>query len=230
MNNIIRIMIAEDFSVLLEDLKEIIESTNDMQVVALASSGDEAIKLAKEVSFDLVLMDIEMEHAHAGVWAAECIQKIKPDTKVIFLTAHETKDIILTAMGTGAIDYMVKGLNDEEMLEHIRKAYYGNPMLDSKIQHLVFREYQRLQKSEKSLLYFINNIASLTPTEKELIGYLLDGNKIKEIANIRAVEVVTIKSQINRLLKKLDVSRTKEIVKTINELNLQHLFKDTLFK
>ena len=96
--------------------------------------------------------------------------------------------------------------------------------MDSKIQEVIMNEYKRLQQSEKSLLFFINNISNLTATERELIGFLLKRMKVREIARERGVEIVTIKSQINRLLKKLGVSRTKEIVKKINDLNLSHLF------
>lgn len=224
MKEVIKIMIADDFRILLEDLKEIINATENMEVVGVASSGKEAVSIARESPFDLFLMDIEMEDDHAGIIAAEAIREIKPDAKIIFLTAHETKETILTAMGTGALDYLVKGLEEKEVLEHISNAYHGKPMLDSKIQTIVFKEYQRLQQSEQSLLYFIKNISSLTPAEKELVSHLLEGRKVKEIASLRSVEIVTIKSQINRLLKKFNVKRTKEIVKTIKELELQHLF------
>lgn len=86
------------------------------------------------------------------------------------------------------------------------------------------QEYKRLQESEKSLLFFVNNLSNLTKTERELIRLLLENNKVKKIAEVRGVEVVTIKSQINTLLKKLGASRTKEITKTIRNLNLTHLF------
>ena len=99
----------------------------------------------------------------------------KPDTIVIFLTAHETENMILMSMGAGAVDYVVKGCPDEELLEHIRKAYEGEPMLDARVQHMVLKEYSRLRRSEKSLLFFINNVSQLTPAERSLVRYLLDG-------------------------------------------------------
>ena len=86
------------------------------------------------------------------------------------------------------------------------------------------QEYARLQKSERSLLYFINNISRLTAAERELIKLLLQGHKVSEIARIRCVEVSTVKTQIKGLLRKFGCSRTKEIVKTIRELGVEHLF------
>lgn len=85
-------------------------------------------------------------------------------------------------------------------------------------------EYKRLQRSEKSLLFFINNVSQLTAAERELVRLLLEEKKVKEIAAIRCVEVITVKTQIKSLLRKFGCSRSKEIVQLIRELNLQHLF------
>ena len=86
------------------------------------------------------------------------------------------------------------------------------------------REYTRLQRSEKSLLFFINNVSQLTSAERELLRLLLDGKKVKDIAQIRCVEIITVKTQIKGLLRKFGCSRTKEIVSMIQELNISHLF------
>nr|WP_309099005.1 response regulator transcription factor [Fredinandcohnia onubensis] len=224
MNDMIKILIADDFPLLVEDMAELINNQMDMTVVGTANSGQDVISLAKKVDHDIILMDIEMENTTAGIYATEIIRDLNKEEKIIYLTAHETKDMILTAMGTGAIDYIVKGTDESEILNHIRSAYKGQSLMDSKIQEVIMNEYIRLQQSEKSLLFFINNISNLTATERELIGFLLKRMKVREIARERGVEIVTIKSQINKLLKKLGVSRTKEIVKKINDLNLSHLF------
>ena len=165
-----------------------------------------------------------MENTTAGIHAAENILAEKPDAIVIFLTAHETENMILMSMGAGAVDYVVKGCPDEELLEHIRKAYEGEPMLDARVQHMVLKEYSRLRRSEKSLLFFINNVSQLTPAERSLVRYLLDGMKVKDIAAARCVEVVTVKTQIKGLLRKFGCTRTKEIVEMIHELGVEHLF------
>ena len=96
-----------------------------------------------------------MEKTNAGILAAEAIRDDNPDSMIIFLTAHETKEMILTAMGAGAVDYVVKGLDDEVLLTHIRSAYEGNPIMQSRVRDTVMQEYERLQKSERSLLFFI---------------------------------------------------------------------------
>ncbi|NCC07894.1 MAG: hypothetical protein EOM30_07605 [Clostridia bacterium] len=74
------------------------------------------------------------------------------------------------------------------------------------------------------MLFFINNVSQLTATERALVKLLIEGKKVKEIADIRCVEVVTVKTQIKGLLRKFGCSRTKEIVQMIDELNVAHLF------
>lgn len=224
MAELIRIMIAEDFQILREDLCDVISNQPDMEVVGLAGTGGEIVELARTADYDFILMDIEMENLTAGITATEMIRDENPDARIIFMTAHETKEMILSAMGTGAIDYIVKGCPEEEVLDHIRSANRGKPLMNSKIQEILLQEYKRLQKSEKSLFYFINNISNLTNTERILIRMLLEDKKVKEIAQERNVEIVTVKTQINGLLKKFGCSRSKEIVKLIKDLNLVHLF------
>ena len=220
----IRILVAEDFDLLREDLCGILNQQPDMTVAGSAGSGKEIEALARSTACDLILMDIEMETTTAGIRATERILEEKPSLKVLFLTAHETDDMILTSMGAGAVDYIVKGCDDAELLLHIRSAWEGRPMLDARIQSVLFKEYSRLRRSERSLLFFISTVSQLTTAERELVRLLLEDKKVKEIAAIRCVEVVTVKTQIKSLLRNFGCTRTREIVSTIRELNVAHLF------
>lgn len=220
----IRLLVAEDFDLLREDLCETLRAQEDMQVVGQASSGAQILKLALETDFDVILMDIEMETTTAGIRATEEILRAKPDAVIVFLTAHETDEMILLSMGAGAKDYIVKGCPDEDILRHVRMAARGEAQLESRIQQTVLREYSRLQRSEQSLLFFINMVSQLTPAERALVRCLLDDKKVREIAALRCVEVVTVKTQIKGLLRKFGCSRTKEIVHLVRQLKLEHLF------
>lgn len=220
----IRIMIAEDFQLLREDLRDTLSAQPDMEVVGLAESGKQAVELARSTLCDIILMDIEMESIKAGIEAAETIIDENPDARIIFLTAHETDEMVITSMGVGAMDYVVKGGDEAELMEHIRSVYRGTPMLESRIQKIMLREYSRLRRSEQSLLYFIEKVSRLTPAERSLIRCLLDGYKVREIAENRCVEIVTVKTQIKSLLRKFNCSRTKEIVEIIQELGVEKLF------
>ena len=220
----IRILVAEDFDLLREDLCEFLDSQEDMEAAGSAGGKEEIVKLARKMEFDLILMDIEMEYLTSGIEAAEQIRNEKPEEQIIIFTAHDTNQMIYTAMGAGAVDYIVKGCPDEELLFHIRSAFSGKPVMEAKIQKMLMSEYSRLRRSEQSLLFFITNVGQLTPVERELVRLLLQNYKVGQIAELRVVELVTVKTQIKSLLRKFNCTRTKEIVNLIHELKLEHLF------
>lgn len=220
----ITVMVAEDIDLIREDLVEELNAQAEFIVVAEATSGKEIVELVADNPPDIVLMDIEMEDLHSGIRATEQINDLKVPTKVIYLTAHETREIVLTAMATGAVDYIVKNGDYPAVFRHILAVMDNQSIMAGVASNIVLEEYQRLKKTEKSLLYFINNISALTISEREIISLLLKGLKINQIAKERSVEVVTVKTQITSILRKFGESRTKDIVKLIRELNLEHLF------
>ncbi|BDF72240.1 DNA-binding response regulator [Oscillospiraceae bacterium] len=221
----IRVMVAEDMSLLREDFCDTVDAQADMEIVGAAATGEEIVRLSGQTPCDVILMDIEMETTDAGIRAAEVILARDPGVKILFLTAHETDEMITSAMGTGAVDYVVKGCEEERLLEHIRRAHQGRAELEPRVQQTVMQEYARLRRSERSLIFFINNVARLTPAEHELVRLLLQDRKVAEIARLRCVEVVTVKTQIKGLLNKFGCSRSKEIVQMIRQMNLEHLFQ-----
>lgn len=218
----IKLMIADDFDILREDLKENLESLGYC-VSKCVSSALDAVNEYDE-SIDIVLMDIEMEESDSGIKAAKAILDKYKDAKIIYLTSHDSDEMIMTAFATGAEDFIVKGVSAQEIKEHIDAVYNNKPQLDDRVRNIVMCEYKRLRQSEQNLLYFIKHISSLTPTEKDLIHCFLLDMKVREIASQRNVELSTVKSQIRTLLQKFGCSRSKEIVVIIKGLGLDHLF------
>lgn len=219
-----KMIIVDDLEPILDDLEYTIGTTDTLQVVAKGTSGREAVELAQRHDFDLMLIDIEMEDAHAGIRAVREIISQKPDAQIAFLTAHDTKETILAAMATGAVDYIVKGIRDEELINHIEMILKGEPELDNRVQRLLLTEYKRLIHSEEELRTVMNKIKRLTIAETEIIGLLLLGKTRQQIAELRHVELVTIKTQISSILKKFEVNKSKKIIRLINDLKLENLF------
>lgn len=218
------VMVVEDNEIIREHIANTVDAIKGFQVTHQASCGDEAVSAFDPDDTDIVLMDIEMETSKAGIEAASAILTRHPDADIIYLSSHDDDDMVITAMATGAKDFLVKGCSDEELKAHLEAVRDGDPTLDKRVQRLVMKEYKRLSDSEQSLLYFIRHLGSLTNTERELIACFLEGMKVKEIAHKRCVEPVTVKSQIRTLLQKFELSRTSEIVSKIRELKIEHLF------
>lgn len=222
----IRVLIAEDVEILRNNLKEILEENSEIEVVAEAATGETAVALALQHNPEIILMDIEMEDATAGISAANRIFASNPAVKIIFLTMHEDDYTIINAMATGAVDYIVKTADCKNAIEHIKKAHKDMIEMDRVIQKVLHGEFVKLSKSKHDQLDFIRKVMLVTSCEKEIIRLLLEDNKISEIASARFVEPVTIKKQIGMILKKFEVRRTKEIIHTIRDLHMESLFSE----
>lgn len=220
----IKIMLAEDSEVIRAYIKEALEKDGDILVTKECSTGLEAEESYISGEYDVVLMDIEMADKEDGIRAADSILSRYNDAILLYLTSHDSDETIVKAMSNGASDYIVKGCDDEMLRKKVRMANEGNSQIDSEIQKVLMDEYKRLRKSEKNLLYFIQNLGNLTPAEKELISCFMEGLKVREIAERRFVEPATVKSQIRTLLQKFGVSRSTEVVKMVKELGIEHLF------
>ena len=220
----VSVLIADDFDVIRNKIQRVLESSGKYKVIASVPSGAEAVKAYDQYSPDIVLMDIEMERQNSGIEAAEAILEEHEDARIVYLTSHDSDDIIVKAMATGAMDYIVKDGLDVDLISHLDAVIVGKVQLEAKVHSVVMQEYKRLRKNEEGMMYFVKNLSSLTPVEKELISLLLQGMKIREISNYRCVEIVTVKSQIRTLLQKVGCSRTKELCRIIERLNLSQLF------
>ena len=205
------VMVAEDNDIIREHICRTVSSFEGFSAGQSVSSGTEAVRTFKSDPADLVLMDIEMEDARAGLDAAREILSFSPEAKIVFLTSHDDDEMIITAMATGAKDFIAKDSPADVLNDHLKAVRDGKPVLEDRVQNLV--------------MYFIRHLSSLTRSEKELVGCFLSGMKTREIAARRCVEVVTVKSQVRTLLQKFGLSRTSEMVAKIRELKIGHLFQ-----
>ena len=203
-------MVVEDNRIIRGHICRTVDSYDDFKAVETASSGREAVETFRTHPVEIVLMDIEMESAQA---------------RIVFLTSHDDDEMVVTAMATGAKDFVAKDTGAENLHNHLVAVSEDKPVLEDRVQRLVMKEYKRLSDSEQSLLYFIRHLSSLTRSEKELVGCFLAGMKTRQIAQSRCVEVTTVKSQIRTLLQKFELSRTSEMVDFIRSLKIEHLFQ-----
>ena len=221
----IRVGVAEDIEYLLKDICKALSKDERLEVVARATSGREIVRLMQETEADIILMDIEMENDSAGIWAAEQIAAESPGVVILFLTVHEEEDFIYQAFSSAPqVDYIVKSASHEEIIQKIIDCYYGRNRIEPQIVRTITKEFSRMKRKEQEMNYFINLSFAITTSERELIRMLLEGKSVSSIAKERVVEVSTIKSQINTLLKKFHMKRTKEIIAMIREISVEHIF------
>ncbi|WP_216625134.1 response regulator transcription factor [Paenibacillus phytorum] len=217
----IRIIVAEDLDVLREHFCELIDREDDLKVIGQVSSGKEVLKLIAELGApDLILMDIEMEMRHDGILTAQKVLELHPQTRIVFLTVHEDDETVFSAFETGAVDYVLKTSSSEAIIQSIRSAHAGNVQVRPEFAYKIKNEFSRIRRNQESLLHSTLILSQMTPSELVILDLLLKDMKITEIAKERQVELSTIKSQINVILKKFNKKRTKEVTIMLRELNV----------
>ncbi len=221
----IRVAICDDMPQILRHFKKIIQAAGDMEVVAEAETGKEMVALADKLQPDIILMDIQMESEDAGILATNKILSEHPDIKVIILTVHKEDDLIFRAYGAGAIDYIIKTEESNEIVKSIRTVYNNDVFIRPGIAKKILNQFSVMHKRQESVMYTIAVIMSLTNSELEVLKLLLSGMSRKELADQRNVEYVTINTQIRNIMKKLGYSSTKEMIASMKAMKIFDIIK-----
>jgi two-component system, NarL family, response regulator LiaR len=194
----IRILIVDDHSVVRQGLRMFLALDPEMEVVGEASNGAEAVECVEELLPDVVLMDLLMPGMD-GVQATEVIRQRFPETEVIALTSVLEDNAVVNAIRAGAIGYLLKDTESEELVKAIRAASSGQVQLSPKAAERLMREIRAPESPEK-----------LTERETEVLRFLAVGKSNKEIARELVVSETTVKTHVSNILMKLGVpSRTQ---------------------
>lgn len=216
----IRVLVAEDQQSQRRLLEQEIDKAGDLELVASAESGYEAVMLSGLYAPDVILMDIEMESAIAGIQAARQINRSLPNTKIIVLTAHKDETLILAAFQTGIVDYIIKDTPIADVIDAIRLACINKSPIRPMVAEKVREELRRSKEREEGLLYLVKLIAELTPTELEVLRLLYEGKTRREIAAERCVEFGTTKMQVHNILKKTNKRSSKDLIREIRQYQI----------
>ena len=220
----IDVMICDDIADIRKFYREVIQSQEDMQVVAEAGSTDEAVEKALSHKPDIIMMDVQMDEEKSGIVATERILQRLPGTKVIILTIHNDDDLVVDAYMAGAVDYMVKRTNADEVCAVIRKTYAAEDFLGVRIGEALRACIKKARRQEKSMLYLINNMIRLTTTEKIILEQLYQKKKRKKIAEENFMSEETVKIHIRHILRKLEFDSTAEMVRELEVMGVMEFW------
>lgn len=225
--NKIKVMIVDDNQEIREYFITIFNHEEDIEVVATATTGHDAVKLASELDIDIILMDIQMETRTAGIEAAEQILKNRPDVKIIILTILEDDNLLFQAYCAGVMDYIIKTDSITQILNSIRDVYRNQLILRPKYAEKIIDELVRVREQQKSLLFSLDILTKLSNSEFEVLECLYNGMNTREISDARYVSIATIKSQIHSILAKFGMHNVKEVLKKLEEVNFSQIIKNT---
>ncbi|MEE4355156.1 MAG: response regulator transcription factor [Desulfococcaceae bacterium] len=202
MNKKIRVLLADDHSIVRAGLRRIVEDSEDMEVVAEASDGREAIRQVLAILPDLAVIDISMP----GIDGLEALNQIRshlPDMKVIILSMYEEEQYVIRAFEAGARGYISKKSVPEQLTDAIRKVYAGSPYITPEAAEMLAL---RMARGDARSLP-----DSLSRRELQVLRRLAMGHTNREIAAAYNISIKTVDTYRFRLLKKLNLRNNAEI-------------------
>jgi NarL family two-component system response regulator LiaR len=198
----IRLLIADDHTIVRKGLKVLLATEPDMLVVGEAENGAEAVEKAEALKPDVVLMDLVMPEMD-GIEATRRITAQKPGVRVLVLTSFAADDKVFPAVKAGALGYLLKDSNPDQLLEAIRRVHRGEPSLEPSLARKVLQELSNPGQGKPTT-------DPLTERELEVLRLIAQGMSNKEIASAIFVAEWTVRSHVSNILSKLQLaSRTQ---------------------
>jgi DNA-binding NarL/FixJ family response regulator len=195
----IRILIADDHTLVRAGLRRILDDEVDIEVVAEASDGAEAVAAAQQHEVDVAILDISMPKL-TGLQAARRILDYKPDVRVLMLSMHDNEEFLFEALRVGAAGYVLKSSAESDLVGACRTAMRGEPFLYPKAVGALVRDYLgRVTRGE------LAPGEDLSPREGEVVKLIAEGHTSREIAEILSISVNTVERHRHNVLEKLDL-------------------------
>lgn len=206
MSNPIRLLIVDDHEMVRMGLTTYLSVEDDIEVVGEAANGLEAIQKARDLSPDVILMDLLMDCMN-GIEATK--ELAKEDMKIIVLTSYLDDEMLFPVMEAGAFSYLLKTSSADEIVSAIRKAYRGEPTFQGQVTQKMFKHMHSKPKHEE-----------LTAREREVLALIGNGKTNKEIADTLHIGIKTVKTHVSHILSKLELDDRTQAAIYANKNNL----------
>jgi len=203
----INVMLVDDHKIVREGLVTMLAKTTDIEVVAQAASGIEAVQKAVEYCPDVIVMDLTMPEL-GGIEATRRIVAANSSMKVLVLSMVIDKNCVIECLKSGAKGYLSKDCDGVELLRAIRILAAGESYLCSRATHLVIGDYTPLSSDDHS-----TSNDKLTKREQEVLSLIAAGMSTKEMAFVLGVSIKTIEAQRSNIMKKLNLHSIAELTK-----------------
>ena len=209
----IRVMLVDDHVFWRRGVKQIIDEQPDMEVVAEASNGEEAIPRASNVQPDVILMDVNMPKM-SGVQATRSIMEFLPEVKVVMLSVSDTDDNLFESLKAGAVGFLSKDVDPEEVTRAVRSTMQGESTLSKFLAARLVRYIQRGGPEQPR-----KAPTNLTEREEEILRLIARGARDREIAEQLYISESTVKKHVQNVLRKLQARNRVEAVSYLDPGN-----------
>jgi two-component system response regulator NreC len=207
MDGRIKVLVVDDHEVVREGIRMVLDADPELEVVGVASSGEEAIEKVRELKPGVVVMDIGMPGL-SGFEATRRIRQSNPDVQVLALTVHDSEAYVFQMLQAGATGYVVKRAPAEEVITAVKRASRGESVLHPSVAKLLIRDYlSRVERGEEA------SYDTLSDREREILKLIAEGKTNKEIAELLFLSVKTVQAHRANLMRKLGMHDRTELVK-----------------
>lgn len=200
MSNLIRVMFVDDHAVVRRGLRFFLLGFSDMELVAEAASGEEALRLCAELQPDVILMDMVMPGMD-GATAIHAIRDRYPQIQIVALTSFPEEDLVQKALQAGAIGYLLKDVSADELAEAIRLAHAGRSTLAPEAAQALIHATAHPKPSQK-----------LTRREQEILSLLAEGLNNSQIGKRLVISPSTVRYHVSNILSKLNAANRAQAV------------------
>ena len=201
-----RILIADDFAVVRSGLRRLLDAKPDLEVVAEAADGHEAVEIALKEDIHLAILDVSMPRM-TGIQAAAELHKRKPEIRVLMLSMHDSEQFLFEALKAGASGYVLKSGADTDIVDACRAAMRGDSFLYPSSVTTLVRDYvERGGRGEEQF-------DVLTPRELEVLKLIAEAHTSKEIAKLLFISVKTVERHRQNILDKLGMRDRVELTR-----------------
>jgi len=194
---------VDDHTVVRKGIRMILSAQPDMEVVAEAKNGLEAVAEAERTQPDVVIMDVNMEGLN-GIEGARRIANISPRSRVLALSMHRDAVYVREMLRAGAKGYLVKDADDDALLDAVRAVARGEAYLSPSVADAVLTDYRK---------HVTNPMDLLTAREREVLQLIAEGKTNKDVANQLKLSVYTVEAHRSRLMEKLNLHSTGDLVR-----------------
>jgi DNA-binding NarL/FixJ family response regulator len=205
--NPIRILLADDHTVIRKGLRLLLESQPGFQVIAEASDGRETVAMAETHKPDVVVLDVAMPTLN-GIEAARQISAKLPQTAIVFLSMHSDEGYVLKALKSGAKAYLLKDSAEYDLINAIRSVNEGKAFFSPAISKMLMEEYMRQMQDRE----IEDSYELLTTREREVLQLLAEGKANKEVAAILGLSLYTVETHRGNILQKLNLHSGAELI------------------
>jgi DNA-binding NarL/FixJ family response regulator len=208
--NKIKVLLADDHTIVRNGIRSLLEGLADIEIVGEARDGAEALSKVKELSPDVLLIDIAMPVLN-GIEAAVQVSRLYKKTRCLMLSMHQEEDYILKSVEAGACGYLLKDNTREEMLRALRTVAGGEKYFSPSVSNVIIASY--LQKVKDTGTPAAHK-TRLSKQEKAILQFIVEGLSSRQIAGKLALSVRTVENHRASMMKRLGVRNAVELVRT----------------